>query len=151
MSGVFSLQLQKFAEKAGARADEAVSRIVIASAAKIDARSPVGNPELWKHPAPAGYVGGHFRANWQLGINELPRNELPGVDASGGETQAKLVAEVPDKAAGNVYYIANNVPYALRLEYGWSSQAPQGMVGLVATEMGKIVSQAVAGAKEARP
>jgi hypothetical protein len=31
-------------------------------------------------------------------------------------------------AVGDLYYLTNNLPYIERLEYGWSKQAPGGMV-----------------------
>lgn len=47
---------------------------------------------------------------------------------------------------GNVFYLLNDlktVPYIRRLEYGWSPQAPRGMVRLTASEWPDIVRQAV--------
>ena len=140
----FSLDLKAFAEKAADRADEAVGRIVIGVAGELDERSPVGDAVYWKSPPPKGYVGGHFRANWQLGVNSLPIGERAGVDPTGANTRAAIRAEVPDEAAGNVYWLANNVPYARRIEDGWSRQAPQGLVGLTAIMFQKIVKDEIA-------
>lgn len=38
-----------------------------------------------------------------------------------------------------VLWISNNLPYAVRLEYGWSKQAPSGMVRVTLLELGAIV------------
>ena len=141
--GSFTLDLQRFAEKCAERADDAVGNIVVRIAAELDKRSPVGDATYWKKPPPAGYIGGHFRANWQLGIGAMPMGEIPGVDRTGEKTQGRIMAEIPEQAAGKVYYIANNVPYAERLEYGWSRQAPQGLVGLTVTMFQDIVRDAV--------
>lgn len=151
----FALDLAKFAEKAKERADEAVGNIIIGLAAELDYRSPVGDPTKWKHPAPKGYVGGHFRANWQFGIGIMPGGEVPGVDRSpknretGGATTAGIVAMIPDDAAGRLYYLVNNTPYAQRLEYeGWSSQAEPGfIVGGAMMNARAIVERTLAGAK----
>ena len=140
----FALDLRKFAEKAGNTADDAVGRIVVKVAAELDKRSPVGDAVYWKSPPPKGYIGGHFRANWQLGVNTRPAGERAGVDPTGTETQAMILAEVPDKASGNVFWLANNAPYARRIEDGWSRQAPQGLVGLTAIMFQQIVDDAVA-------
>jgi hypothetical protein len=44
-----------------------------------------------------------------------------------------------------VHFLTNNLPYALRLEYGWSkNQAPAGMVGLAVAEFQSIVRDAAA-------
>lgn len=143
----FALDLAKFAEKAKERADEAVGAVVVGIAAELDRRSPVGDAIYWKHPAPKGYVGGHFRANWQLAIGSMPNGEVPGVDPTGASAQARIMAAIPDEASGLVYYIANNVPYAQRIEYGWSRQAPEGLVGLTVLKFREIVENAVAEAK----
>lgn len=139
----FALDLAKFAEKAKERADEVVGAVVVRIAAELDRRSPVGDAVYWKHPAPKGYVGGHFRGNWQIGIGAWPGGEVPGVDPTGAATVGRIAAAIPDEASGNVFYIANNVPYADRIEYGWSRQAPQGLVGLTATMFQQIVDDAV--------
>jgi hypothetical protein len=142
----FALDLAKFAEKAGAMADQAVGQIIASVASEIDHRSPVGDATYWKSKPPKGYIGGHFRANWQLGIGTLPHGVKAGVDMSGA-TLAGIIAEIPTEAAGKVYWLANNTPYATRLEHGWSRQAPQGMVGLTATKFQQIVRAAVESVK----
>lgn len=139
----FALDLQRFAEKAKEKADEAVGAIVVNIARRIDERSPVGDARYWISPPPAGYIGGHFRANWQLGVEVRPAGEIAGVDPSGEATQGRIIAAVPDEAAGHVFYLVNNAPYARRLEEGWSRQAPQGMVGLTVVEFQSIVDDAV--------
>jgi hypothetical protein len=146
MSGPFALQLQKFAQKTGEKADLAVGRIVIGVAAELDRRSPVGDSSYWQHPAPKGYVGGRFRGNWQLGVGVVPAGETGAVDTTGAETQGRIIAAVPEKASGLVYYLVNNVPYARRIEDGWSRQAPQGLVGLTTIMFQRIVDEAVAAA-----
>ena len=153
----FALDLAKFAEKAKERADEAVGAVVVGIAAELDKRSPVGDQTKWSDDFKAvgkelewfddDYVGGHFRANWQLGISALPTGEVPGVDPTGEATQSAIIAAVPSEAAGLLFYIANNVPYARRLEDGYSKQAPQGMVGLTVTMFKQIVEKAVTEAK----
>jgi hypothetical protein len=145
----FALDLKKFAEKAQERADDVVREVVAELAVSIDLLSPVGDPSYWQSPPPPGYVGGHFRANWQFGIGVIPTGELQGVDTSpqgsSGATVRKIIAQIPDEAAGQVFYLANNAPYALRIEDGWSRQAPVGVVGTTATKFQAIVDEAVEG------
>ena len=113
--------------------------------------APVGGKTLakkFKLKAPKGYIGGHFRANWQLGINIPPSGEIAAVDPTGAETQAIIAARIPAQAAGNVFYLVNNLPYAYRLEFeGWSSQAPNGMVGITLIEQQQIIDNAMKGIK----
>lgn len=144
----FALDLERLVQKYKARADDVVALTVTKIAAELDKRSPVGDAKFWKNDPPAGYIGGHFRANWQLGVNVVPRAEKPGVDRNGTVALPAIVAAIPDQAAGNVYYLANNVPYARRLEYGWSRQAPSGLVGLTVTKFQQFVRNAVAEASQ---
>lgn len=145
----FALDLKHFAEKAGQRADAVVHEIVANVAVSLDTLSPVGDAKYWKSKPPKGYVGGHFRANWQLGVGSRPGGEIAGVDTSakgqGGATTQGIIAAIPAETAGKVYWLANNAPYALRLEDGYSRQAPEGMVGITAARFPTIVNEAVAG------
>ena len=110
-------------------------------------RSPVGDGDLWKTPPPKGYVGGRFRANWQIGVGAAPTGELydPLQSSYPGEKEvvASIDAKVPVRAGGRVYYLVNNLPYAQRLEDGWSKQAPKGMVGLTVLEFQQVMGVAV--------
>ena len=145
--GSFALDLQKFAAKTKERADAVVGGVVVNIASRLDERSPVGDGSYWKRPPPKGYVGGHFRANWQLGVGLAPSGEVNAVDPSGAATQGRIVASVPADAAGRVYYIVNNAPYAHRLEDGWSRQAPNGMVRLAAQRWPAVVAEVSARAQ----
>jgi hypothetical protein len=57
---------------------------------------------------------------------------------------------IPEEAAGHVFHIANNLPYATRLKYDWSTQAPQGIVGLTVIAFEVIVGGIVAELKAKR-
>lgn len=141
----FELDLRRFAEKAKDRADEVVGQVIFLIAEEIDRRSPVGDPSYWKSPPPAGYVGGRFRGAWQLGIDQRPTGETGQLAPEGSRaTVDRLVSAIPADAAGNVYYFANNVPYAMAIEMGSASprQAPQGIVGLIAVEFESKVREA---------
>lgn len=127
----FSADLAKFAKKTNQNIDSAVREVVLSLAVQVDERSPVGNPDIWTPPgAPAGYVGGHFRANNQYRFGSLPINEVEGVDASGTTATAAVKAGVYSSPVAGVHYIANNVPYAMALENGHSTQAPKGIYKL---------------------
>lgn len=141
----FRLDLQRFAEKTKAKADLAVGNIVLRIAGEVDRRSPVGDANYWKNPPPKGYIGGRFRGNWQLGVGVIPAGETGLIDPSGAEAQGRVIASIPEKASGQVYYLFNNVPYATAIETGHSRQAPQGVVGLTVIQFQRIVDEAVAG------
>jgi hypothetical protein len=140
----FRLALHAFAAKAGENAELVVRKTVIDIGASLVMMSPVGNPDLWKDPAPKGYVGGRFRANWQHGYNQVQGGQIDAVDPSGGDTAAQLAASVGSGDAFGVHYIVNNLPYGRRLEYeGWSSQAPAGMVGITTVRFQEFINKAV--------
>lgn len=148
MAGSFSLQLQKFAEKAKANADLVVQKVTLDVARSVIERSPVGNPDTWKSPAPAGYVGGRFRANWMFGVGAVDTTTTEGVDKSGGATLSRLAAAIQATGAGGVTFVSNSLPYGPRLEYeGWSKQAPAGVVRITVAEFQQYVNQAVQGLK----
>lgn len=138
----FAVEIQQFVDKIRAKADDLVGLVVVKVAQRLDERSPVGDATYWKNKPPKGYVGGRFRGNWQLGVGAIPAGETGRIDPAGSATVSAIVAEVPEQAAGKVFYLANNVPYAQRLEDGWSRQAPSGLVALTAMEFQSIVDEA---------
>ena len=100
--------------------------------------SPVGNTDIWKNKYPkSGYVGGRFRANWQTSLRS-PKN---GEVESTSPTTSIISATKSTRTAGmsDALWFVNNVPYANRLENGWSTQAPSGMVKRSAKKWRSIV------------
>lgn len=101
------------------------------------AGSPVGNPDNWaleSLPPPPGYVGGHFRRNWQVSTGQT-LGEIEGVDTTAGaEPMARGKAVIDTAVASGKFFsrliIQNNVPYANRLAQGWSRQAEAGWIDL---------------------
>lgn len=143
MAESFALQLQKFAEKAKANADLVVQKVTLDVARSVVEKWPVGNPDLWKGPAPAGYVGGRSRANWMFGVGRIDTTTTDEVDPSGAATLTRLAAAISATRAGGVTYISNSLPYSMALEYGHSSQAPSGAVRITVAEFQQFVNQAV--------
>ncbi|QLL16529.1 hypothetical protein [Pseudomonas chlororaphis] len=93
--------------------------------------------------APEGYVGGRFRSNWHLSIDVVENVTFDEVDPDGQETIAALVSAVSDFTAGQVAYLINNLPYAIPLEFGHSTQAPSGMVRVTVARFQQIVQEAI--------
>lgn len=149
----FEVDLAKWVEKVGGRVDEVVRDTIETLVFKIDERSPVGDATYWKSPPPAGYVGGRFRANNQLSVDERWLGSIATPDPSGAQTVGANYGRIPDEAAGHVYYIQNNLPYARPIEDGTASprQAPQGVYGLTAIEFNAAVENAVVKAKAKLP
>ncbi|WP_368607492.1 hypothetical protein [Pseudomonas fulva] len=90
-----------------------------------------------------GYVGGRFRGNWQFSIDSPATEELDRIDPSGSETITSLISQVQALTIGQTAYIVNNLPYAVPLEYGHSTQAPAGMVRVTLANFQAIVDQAI--------
>lgn len=106
--------MNEFAQKAGKNVDAVCRKATLDLFTEIVVRSPVDT--------------GRFVGNWQISQN-LPAVgslELTDKTKSGAMAQAsKAITFAP----GGVVYFANNLPYAVRLEHGWSkTKAPQGMV-----------------------
>ncbi|HBO3990163.1 hypothetical protein [Pseudomonas aeruginosa] len=90
-----------------------------------------------------GYVGGRFRANWQFSIGTAAQGEIDDVDPTGSKAISAVTAGVQPLKLGDTAYLVNNLPYAVPLEYGHSSQAPAGMVRVTSAEFQQIVEAAV--------
>ena len=143
----FGSDLEQFEVKTVIKGREALQKISMDLFKSVILMSPVGNPDLWKHPV-RGYVGGRFKGNWQAGINSAPSGVLDDEDATGkkdegGPTIGKMIGTINGKASeGDAIYLVNNLPYAQRLEGGWSHrQAPNGMVALSIQKFdGKVIN-----------
>jgi hypothetical protein len=141
MAGSFTLDLTRFVNHAQSNIDQLVRKTVLDIGVKLVLRSPVGDPDYWSWPAPPGYVGGRFRANWQHGIGSMPTGTINEIDASGQSSISRIRSGTPvGSGMGKVHYIVNNLPYAKRLEQGWSwHQAPAGIVEPTLVEFPGIV------------
>ena len=141
----FALDIQKFAQKCGANADLVTRKVVLDIGRSLVEKTPVGNPDLWQNPdnKPDGYVGGHARANWSHSIGALVNQEFKEIDATGGASIDRIISSVPVKAAGEVHYIQNSLPYMQALEDGHSTQAPAGIVAVTEVEFHDYVEKAI--------
>ncbi|ELI8407854.1 hypothetical protein RSJ44_004591 [Yersinia enterocolitica] len=92
---------------------------------------------------PAGYTGGRFRGNWQVGLDVQPEGETGRIDPNGNITMAVGNYMIEQfKVGTKAIYFTNNVPYAYRLEFGHSSQAPNGMIRITAEDAVKYFTEA---------
>lgn len=142
----FTADISKFVERANGNADKVIRKVLFDIGTKIVMRSPVGDAVFWKSPPPKGYVGGRFRGNWQYGFGMAPSSELDSIDKSGSVSTGRITAGVMGSPAIGIHYLVNNLPYAMRLENGWSRQAvaPAAIVGRTVLEFQSMVEEAVA-------
>lgn len=90
-----------------------------------------------------GYVGGRFRGNWNFSIGYPDSSFRIQPDPTGEATTARLVAGAIEFKAGQTAFIVNNLPYAIPLEFGHSTQAPGGMVRVTLARFQQIVEEAI--------
>lgn len=140
----FANAVEQYSTKTKGKVDAILRKVALDMFTEVILKSPVGNPTLWKSPALPGYSGGQFRANWQVAIGNIPTGTLQLEDASGTATIAKAQAEVMNLKAGQTIWLVNNLPYAQRLEDGWSTQAPEGMVRMTVQRYAAILNAAAA-------
>jgi hypothetical protein len=92
---------------------------------------------------------GRLRGNWQAGAGTYVMEPVDTTDPDGGGTLAAILQTVQGAAPFVALTLTNNLPYAARIEYGYSKQAPAGMVRISAAEfrgIATVVIQEVAGA-----
>jgi hypothetical protein len=110
-----------FAEKVQGKVVEATKKIASEVLSRVVQKSPVDT--------------GRFRGNWQVGIGDRPDGTLPIEDKAGAGTIARGSAVIGRLAQPMTVYVTNNLPYARRLEFGHSKQAPAGMVAITVAEI----------------
>lgn len=120
MSKSFTAAIKDFAELP----EKMIRGTCIGMASRVIKRSPVDT--------------GRFRNNWQASIDAPAVGKDPG-----GNNQIDMVNTANKMVPGNTFYLTNNLPYAERLEYGWSSQAPKGMIRLTLSEYQDVIEEAV--------
>ncbi len=106
---------------------------------KIVERTPEGNPSLWKYPAPKDYAPGTLKASWGISYNtngSIRGSNGQFTSLSEGGLKFSLKSTTPQGVT-----IYNNQPYAERVEMGWSTQAPSGMMRISAQEYGIIIDK----------
>lgn len=125
---------------------KATQKIALDALRSLVLKSPVGFPKSWKRPAPKGYVGGQFRGAWQLTVGS-EGSGITGKTSPGKVGSRSAAAKAAREAVETLetlkpyfpVFITNGLPYAERLENGWSKQAPLGMVALTVQELKFVI------------
>lgn len=124
----FRSDFAKFVAKAKGNASQVVRKVCIGLSTSVIKKSPVDT--------------GRFRGNWFAGYS-MPTEITDRTDISGGGSIEAATATALKLNMGDTFYLVNNLPYAQRLEYGYSTQAPSGMVRISVTEFETFVHNAV--------
>lgn len=125
----FKSQLRAFEEKTVRKFDLLLRKVSLDAFSEVIDMSPVDS--------------GRFRGNWQVAIGSVPSGTIEAVDPQGAVVKAKVAGVTAGLKTGDVIYMVNNLPYARRLEDGYSQQAPAGMVRLTVQRWQPIVDAAV--------
>lgn len=125
----FQADVKKFADKTKLSMDTVVRKVVIDLGQSLVRLSPVDT--------------GRFRGNWMIGVGSPNAATIEAVDPTGSTSMARITTAAGGLRAGGVVYITNSLPYARRLEYGWSQQAPQGMVRLTVANYQQYLERVV--------
>lgn len=114
----FALELKAFADKTKAENEAIARKILLDVYGELILRSPVDT--------------GRFRANWNIstGRPDFTTVETTGTKESPAPARDPVSFALPDRVSGKVHFVSNGLPYAGRLETGWSRQAPSGLVKL---------------------
>lgn len=118
--------LKKFAQLTGKAMETVVKESLIDTGTRIVLASPVDT--------------GAFRGNW-LSATGAPSYRYDLSDTS--DKIGPLRAEVNSLTMGEASYFSNSLPYAERLENGWSQQAPAGVVRLAVAQWGQTVRRKI--------
>jgi hypothetical protein len=129
LSGSFTAQLQQFADETMEKADSIFRDVVMSMAGVIVRLSPVDT--------------GNFKGAWRLSIDGYDTTAPETPDKQGGEVLARMLAEVGNLTFGQAAFLQNNLPYAVPLEFGHSTQAPTGIVRIAQAQFQQLVQQAI--------
>ena len=104
---------------------KAVIYIITEAMARVTEKSPVDV--------------GTFQNNWLISIGSPSENTTMTLGAF-ASLNASKIASYATKDGFPIIYIQNNLPYAVAIEYGSSSQAPGGVVAMTVAELEAIWS-----------
>jgi len=152
----FSSDLKDFTLKFEGNSEKVIRGTSFSLFRSVVLRTPVGNPDNWVawdkrtgtykpyeavYNAPEGYVGGRLRGNWQASLSIPARGDIETTDKSGAKTVGKIKANIANFKLGQSIYLVNNLPYAIPIEKGNSSQAPAGMVRVTVTQFQREIDK----------
>ena len=123
MALAFDRQIEAFAKKANISIDRAIRGTSIKLFSAIILASPVDT--------------GRFRANWQASNERPASGEVNGF----ADPVNKVATYINGAPFANEFTLANNLPYAYKLEFGYSNQAPQGMVRINVARFQRILDE----------
>lgn len=123
----FALDVSKFVEKAKKNPEKVMRQVSIKLFSAIIKASPVDT--------------GRFRMNWMVSGGTPASGTTDATDKSGNTATGNATSFVLKATDWREFTLTNNLPYAQRLEYGWSQQAPQGMVRTNVSRFQQLINE----------
>lgn len=117
----FGKEMRAIAKRMNKRVEDVAAETLIDTFTAIIERTPVDT--------------GRLQGEWQTTL------ETPAAATAGQRGKAQVTLEVISTIdEPDLYFFTNNMPYALRIEYGWSRvKAPEGMVRVSIAETQKTL------------
>lgn len=127
----WSIDLKKWAKKTQVDIEDVLKESSIFIFSRVILMSPVDT--------------GRFRANWISSVGQPMSGVISDATDKSGSITISTMTGVVEKfqISDKSLHLVNSLPYAVRLEYGWSKQAPAGMVRLVARDFKNTVERAI--------
>lgn len=125
----FAADLKVLCDRAGEKAELVVRGAALELASQMIDRSPVDT--------------GRFKNNWIPSIGAaLNPATTSDLDKSGEKALSAIRQSLDGWKPGQKIWITNSLPYAMKLEYGHSKQAANGMVRLAVQNYSEAVKRA---------
>ena len=126
----FTLDIQEFVAKAKKNPETVIRSVSLKLFSAIIKASPVDT--------------GRFRGNWQTTGVTPATGLIAGVDPTGNKAVNSAATFITNAPGWNTFTLTNNLPYAERLEYGWSKQAPTGIVRVNVIRFQQLINEEAA-------
>ncbi len=126
----FTLDIQAFVAKAKKNPETVMRSVSLKLFSAIIKASPVDT--------------GRFRGNWQTTGVTPATGLIAGVDPTGNKAVNSAATFITNAPGWDTFTLTNNLPYAERLEYGLSKQAPTGVVRVNVIRFQQLINEEAA-------
>jgi hypothetical protein len=121
----FQSDIDKFVSKTVSRFDAVVRKVTLDLTSDLVRATPVDT--------------GAARSNWFFGFERNLSVDTENISRNGRPSLERAAQFTASLTAGGTFWITNNLPYIIPLEFGHSKQAPQGMArNTVANWQGRV-------------
>ena len=122
----WSVPIDKLAEKMHQKVETVARKVTLDLFSAVVKATPVDT--------------GRARANWSFSYGAPNYTITDSTNTARGTAQAMKAATMD---VGGIAWLSNGLPYMERLEFGWSKQAPAGMVRISVENFTRFVQKAL--------